>query len=122
MSTGIATDEVIDMIAHIEMHRQRMANETGPAAACGEALRRLHELLDQERAALQLHGTGTAHPANIEAVTTEIKRIKQLAGATNPGSISGKGRPAQQPVSRSAAPRNPARNKGRRTMGRRGER
>ena len=117
----MATDEVIDMIAYIEMHRQKMANETGPAAACGEALRRLHELLEQERAALQLHGTGTAHPANIEAVTTEIKRIGQLVGATNPGSISGKGRPAQ-PVSRSDAPRNPVRNKGRRTMGRRGER
>jgi bacterioferritin-associated ferredoxin len=118
----MASDEVIDTIAHIEMHRQKMANETGPAAACGEALRRLHELLDRERAGLQLHGTATAHPANIEAVTAEVKRIKQLAGATNPGSISGKGRPAQRPVSRSDAPGNSVRNKGRRTMGRRGER
>ena len=65
--------------AFIETHRQKMANE------CGEALRRLHELPSQDRAALQLHGTGTAHPANIEAVMTEIKGMKQLAGATSPG-------------------------------------
>ena len=122
MSTGMATDEVTDMIAHIEMHRQEMAKETSLAAACGEALRKLHELLEQERAALQLHGTGTAHPANVEAVTIEIKRVKQMTGVTDPRSISPKTRSRQQPVSRSNAPRNPARNKGRRTMGRRGER
>lgn len=118
----MATDDITDMIAHIEMHRQEMAKEAGHAAACGEALRKLHELLEHERAALQRHGTSTAHPANIEAVTTEIQRVKQLTGVTNPRAISPQVRPRQGPVSRSNAPHNPARNKGRRTMGRRGER
>ena len=123
MSTETVTDDVTDMIAHIEMHRQEMAKEGRLAAACGEALRKLHELLDHERAALQLQGSDTAHEANIEAVTIEITRVKQLAGGvSNPGSMSRKARPRQQPVSPSNAPRNPTRNKGRRTMGRHGER
>jgi len=122
MSTGIATDDVIDMIAHIEMHRQEMAKEAGLAAACGEALRKLHELLEHERAALQRHVPGTAHPANIEAVTTEIGRIKALASVTAGRRMSSKARPPRQPMSRSNSPHNPPRNKGRRTMGRRGER
>jgi hypothetical protein len=116
------TGEVTDMLAHIEMHRQAMAKEASLAAACGEALRKLHELLEHERAALQLHGTGTTHPANIEAVTIEIDRVKQLTVVTSPKSISPPARPRQQPASPSNAPRNPVRDKVRRTMGRRGER
>src|SRR5277367_6222733 len=56
MSTGMATDGVTDLIAHTEMHRQEMVKEVGSAAACAGALRKLHELLEHERAALQLHG------------------------------------------------------------------
>ncbi len=36
----MAIENVTDMIAHIEMHRQEMAMEAGLAAACGEALRK----------------------------------------------------------------------------------
>ena len=123
MSAGMASDEVTDMIAHIEMHRQEMQKEAGLAAACNEALRKLHELLDQERQALQLHGPSTVHPANIEAVTLHINRVKQLAGAASRQSIAKNARPRQQKqASRPGGPRNPARNKGRRTMGRRGDR
>ncbi len=123
MSTGMATDEVTDMIAHIEMHRQEMAKEAGLAAACNEALRKLHELLDREKAALQLHVPGTAHAANVEAVTLEISRVKRLADATGQKSQAKNARRWQQKqTSRPAGPRNPARNKGRRTMGRRGDR
>jgi bacterioferritin-associated ferredoxin len=123
MSTGTASDEVTDMIAHIEMHRQEKQKEAGLAAACGEALRKLHELLDRERAALQLHVPGTAHSANIEAVTIEVKRVKQLADATGQRSPTVNARRWQQKqTSRPGGPRNPARNKGRRTMGRRGDR
>ena len=53
MNAETATDEVIDSIAHIEMHRQEMAKEAGLATACTEALRKLHGLLDEEREALQ---------------------------------------------------------------------
>ena len=115
----MATDEVTDMIAHIEMHRQEMAKEASLAAACGDALRKLHELLEQERAASQ-QGASASHHANIEAITTEIRRVKQLIGAANPKS-SRKTGPRQQPVSRSNAWHTPARHKRRRTMGRRGE-
>jgi len=123
MSAGMASDEVTDMIAHIEMHRQEMQKEAGLAAACNEALRKLHELLEQERQQLQLHGPDTVHPANIEAVTLHINRVKQLAGAGGQKSMAGNARPRQQrQASRPGGPRNPARNKGRRTMGRRGDR
>ena len=122
MSTGMANDEVIDAIAHIEMQRQEMEKESGLAAACSEALRRLHELLDREQAAPQLHGPGTGHLANVEAVMIEIKRIKKLVGITNQGAISKHPRPRQHQVSLRSGARNPSRNKGRRTMGRRGDR
>ena len=75
MGAGMATDEVTDIIANIEMQRQEMVKEAGLAAACSAALRRLHELLDREKEALQLHGSSTGHPANIEAVTIEISRV-----------------------------------------------
>ena len=123
MSTGTASDEVTDMIAHIEMHRQEKQKEAGLAAACNEALRKLHELLDHERAALQLQVPGTAHTANVEAVTLEIERVKRLADATGQRSPAKNARHWQQKqTSRPGGPRNPARNKGRRTMGRRGDR
>ena len=122
MNTERATDEVTDSIAHIEMHRQDAARETGLAAACNEALRKLHELLEQERALLQQHGPGAAHEANIEAVAAAISKVKNLAGAGNSS------RPASRPQSRGQqqpqrkGPRGPDRHRGRRTMGRRGDR
>ena len=77
MGPETATDEVTDAIAHTEMHRQETEKEAGLAAACNESLRKLHELLDREKQALQLHGPSTGHSANIEAVTAEIKRVKK---------------------------------------------
>jgi bacterioferritin-associated ferredoxin len=124
MNTVMASDEVTDSIAHIEMHRQEMAKETDLAAACGESLRKLHELLEHERAALQLHSSSVAHLANVEAATLEIQRIKQMTGAAPyANSLAPRSQRAQQPaVSRSRAPHTPTRNKLRRTMGRRSER
>jgi hypothetical protein len=121
MDPGLATEEITDIIASIEMHRQEMEKDSGPAAACNEALRKLHELLDREREALQLHGTGTRHSSNIEAATTEITRVKSLVGPTSQGATSQNPRPGHHQVSLQSAARNFPRNKGRRTMGR-GER
>lgn len=122
MNTGIAADEVIDAIAHIEMHRQEMEREAGLAAACSEALRKLHELLEREREAMQLHGPGSRHSANVEILTIEINRIKKLPGMTRQDSLP-KNVHAQQPhMSQRNMPANPPRSKGRRTMGRRGDR
>ena len=122
MDTEPASDEVIDAIAGIEMHRQETEKETGLAAACSEALRKLHELLERERAAQQLHAAGTKHPANIEAVTTEIKRIQKMAGVRTQPAIPRNPRPGQHQVSVRSGTRIPPRNKGRRTTGRRGDR
>ena len=118
-----ATDEVIDAIAGIEMQRQAMEKDAGLAASCNSALRKLHELLDREKGALRMHGAGTAHPANVDAVTIEIDRVKRLAVIKVQGPAPRNARPAgPRQVSWQNAPRSPARNKGRRTMGRSGGR
>ena len=122
-----ASDEAIDAIAGIEMQRQVMEKEAGLQASCSSALRKLHELLESEKAALQLQDAGTGLPANVDAVTVEIERVKRLA--TN----SGQGHPSRnadraglrqesRQKSWHNAPRNPGRNRGRRTMGRAGGR
>jgi hypothetical protein len=56
MKPETASDDTLDIIADIEMHRQKMANESDPSTACNEALRKLHELLERE--ALQSGGPG----------------------------------------------------------------
>ena len=122
MGPEMASDDVTDAIAGIEMHRQETEKETSLAAACSEALRKLHELLERERGAQQLHGPGTKHSANVEAVTTEINRIQKLAGATSRPPMPKNPRPGQHQVSVRSATRIPPRTKGRRTMGRRGDR
>ena len=119
----MASDEVTDSIAHIEMHRQEMAKETNLVSACNEALRKLQELLRHEHEELQKNGPQTQHTANVAALTGAIDRVKSLAGVKNPGPPSKDRRPEgrRQVPARGANP-GAARNKGRRTMGRRGER
>jgi hypothetical protein len=121
MDPVTASDDVIDLIAYIELHRQEMGKESDLAAACNEALRKLHELLEREREALQSHGTGTRHSANIETVMLEIARVKKLAGDTSRPANSRNPRPRRHQVTLQSGARNFPRNKGRRTMGR-GER
>lgn len=123
MGTIRATDEVIDAIAGIEMQRREMEKEAGLAASCSSALRKLHEILDREKGALQLHGAGTGHPENVEAVMVEIERVKGLAVITSQGPAPRSAYPGQRrKVSWRNAHRSPARNRGRRTMGRAGGR
>lgn len=118
-----ASDEAIDAIAGIEMQRQVMEKEAGLQASCSSALRKLHELLDREKEALQLHGAGTGHPENVEAVMVEIERVKGLAVITSQGPAPRSAYyPGQRKASWRNAHRSPARNKGRRTMGRAGGR
>ena len=76
----MASDEVTDEIAAIEMHRQGTEKESGLAAACSEALRKLQVLFEQEKEALQLHGPDTVHAINVEAVANEIQRVQSMAG------------------------------------------
>jgi len=122
LGTTPATDEVSDMIADIEMQRQATVKEGGLAASCSAALRRLHELLDREKEALQLRGADAGHPENVEAVATEIERVKGLTVITSPGPAPKGAYPGQRKVAWRNAHRSPARNRGRRTMGRAGGR
>jgi hypothetical protein len=122
------SDEVTDGIAHIEMHRQEAVKDSGLAVACSEALRKLQELLEEQRTvALQTDPQGRS--PDVEAVMLEIRKVKGLAG--NGGDKQNKqnharrnARPAQpqgggRPGGRgNGGPHGPPRNKGRRTVGR----
>ena len=121
---SMASDEVTDEIAAIEMHRQGTEKESGLAAACSEALRKLQVLLEQEKAALQLHGPDTVHAINVEAVANEIQRVQSMAGikGQSQGAMPRNARPRGQQPPRPEKAHNPPRNRGRRTMGRTGGR
>jgi hypothetical protein len=125
MSNDRISDEVLDAIAHIEMHRQEAEKESGLAAACSDALRKLQELFEQEKAALEQNSPGVSNSANLNAVTNEINKVRKLSGGGNSDRPKqNKERHGQQPQpsnQRKGAPNQP-RNKGRRTMGRRGDR
>src|SRR3990172_9509413 len=122
MSTRMASDEVTDGIAAIEMHRQGTEKESGLAAACSEALRKLHTLLEQEKEALQLHGPDTVHALNVEVVENEIKRVQSMVGIKGQGPTPRNARPRGQQTPRPQKSHNSPRNRGRRTMGRSGGR
>ena len=112
------TTEVANAMVHIEKHRQAMAKEASAAAACNEALRKLHELLGREHEALQSPGASGEHAANVEAVKAEIERVKLLTGTAGKGVMPKHGRPQTQKNVGPGQPQYHARNKGRRTMGR----
>ena len=123
MSTRMASDEVTDDIAAIEMHRQGTEQESGLAAACSEALHKLQALLEQEKEALQLHGPDTVHALNVEAVANEIKRVQSMAGVRSQGAMPRTARPPRaQQLPRPEKPHNPPRSRGRRNIGRSGGR
>jgi hypothetical protein len=85
VDSGTATDDVLRSVASIETQRRDLERASGLPASCNEALRQLYRLLDRERQALQMHGTGTQrHSANIGTVTLEITRVKTLAGDFSP--------------------------------------
>jgi len=112
------TTEIANAIVHIEKHRQAMEKEASAAAACNEALRKLHELLDREHEALRAPGAGDEHAANVEAVKAEIERVKLTAGTAGKGVMPKHGRPQAQKHVGPSQPHVQPRNKGRRTMGR----
>ena len=122
MNRRMASDEVTDGIAAIEMHRQGTEIESGLAAACSEALKKLHELLAQEKEALQLQGPDTVSAVNVDVVENEIKRVQAMAGMKGQGPMSTNARPRERQMPRPDKSHNPPRNRGRRTMGRTGGR
>ena len=122
MATRMASDEVTDGIAAIEMHRQGTEKESGLAVSCSEALRKLHELLAQEKEALQLNGPDSVSALNVEVVANEIKRVQSMGGAKGPRTMPNNARPRDRQFPRPEKSHNAPRNRGRRTMGRTGGR
>jgi hypothetical protein len=124
----MASDEVTDGIAAIEMHRQGTEKESGLAVSVSEALRKLQELLAQEKEALQLGSVESAPGAdsvlvlNVEAVANEIKRVQSMGGGKGPRPVSNNARPRDRQLPRPEKAHNAPRNRGRRTMGRTGGR
>ena len=95
MSRANVSDEVIDAIAFIEMHRQESEKESGTGAACAEALPKLQALLDQLGA--ETADPADVHAANLAAVTNDIARVKRLASGGGGGGGGGRhSRPAQK--------------------------
>lgn len=117
-----ASDEVIEAIAAIEVQRREMEREGGLTASCSAALRKLHELLDLEKEALQLSGPDAGLTQNVATVAAEIERVKGLTVARGQGPAARNPYPGQRKLSWQNADSAPARNKGRRTMGRAGGR
>lgn len=123
MATRMASDEVTDGIAAIEMHRQGTEKESGLAAACSEALQKLHLLLEQEKQVLQESGPDNESAAiNVDAVANEIRRIQAMAGIKGQGAMPRNARPRERQAPRPEKAHNVPRNRGRRTMGRTGGR
>lgn len=122
MTTRMASDEVTDGIAAIEMHRQGTEKESGLAAACTEALRKLQALLEQEKEALQLHGPDSIYAINVEAVANAINRVQSMVGRKNHRATPKNARPRGQAMPRPEKSHNSQRNRGRRTIGRSGGR
>ena len=120
MDRRMASDEVTDGIAAIEMHRQGTEKESGLAASCSEALKKLRDLLAQEKDALLLQGPDTVSAINVQVVENEIQRVQAMAGIKGSGPMSANARPRERQTPRPDKPHNPARNRGRRTMGRSG--
>ena len=110
-----ATDDMIDAIAEIEMQRRETGKKAGFAGSGSSALQGLGGLLDHESKALALRGPDAGHPGNVVAVEREIVRVKALAVPGTRDSIQRYVRTEQRQWR--DAPRNPPRNKGRRTMG-----
>jgi hypothetical protein len=126
----MASDEVTDDIAAIEMHRQGTEQESGLAAACTEALGKLRILLEREKEALRELGPDSVHAINVEAVANEIKRVQSMAGVKGQARMQRNARPRAQQMPqqmpqqtpRPDKPHNAPRGRGRRTLGRSGGR
>ena len=109
------SDEVLDLIGAISMHRQAGAAQSDHAAVCNESRRKLHEFLARERETLQAHGPGGRHAANIAALVLEVEKLRSADPAA---ARAGYSRRNPQLAVRNT-PRNFPRHRGRRTMGRR---
>ena len=119
MAAATSREELAELIANVELERQAAARETGNAAACLTALRKLQDLQVREKTALSTGGPSAAHSANLAALAVEVSRVQRLAGTTNRLSLPNKSGSDERTGARRGAPRPPLRARGR-TTGRSG--
>ncbi|SRR6266571_2288837 len=105
------TDDVIDLIASIEMHRQELEREAGLEASRSYAVKRLQEALLSEQVA-----------ESREALALALKRVQALGSRASERPTLRPSRPAPQGRSWRDARGRSSRTRGRRTMGRGGGR
>ncbi len=105
-----ATDEVIDLIASIEIQRQEMESRSGLEQSRNFALSRLQEALASEQL-----------PENVEALNQAIRRVQALGKRPNPQPGQGQmpGRQRQGGKSWRGAPPHARGPRGRKNPGRR---
>jgi len=117
-----AMDEVTDLIANIEMHRQEIQREAGLDASRNYALGRLRLALLGVQEESRLEGPSTERLANSEALAVEIRRVETLASAASQRPTSR--RESQGPLQKSwrGAQRKSPQSRSNRTMGRRASR
>jgi hypothetical protein len=121
MAAITSREELADVIASVEVERQAAARESGNAAACIVALRKLQELQTHEKEALTAHGPSAVHSANLAMLGAEIGRVQKLAGTTNHRlSVPNKARTDEGNGGSRDPTRAPIRSRGRKTMGRSG--
>jgi hypothetical protein len=119
MNAESAMDEVTDLIANIEMHRQEIEKETGLDAARNYALGRLQLALHGEQEGSLLNGASDARLAISNALAVEIRRVEALAGTSSRRPVLTRASSGPPPDSRRDAQRKSPASRGRRTMGRR---
>src|SRR4051812_41066174 len=131
MNAPHASDEVTDLIASIEMHRQEVERESGLEASRSYALPRLQELLRTQQEAAQQPDGDPHHAANIEAVNVAIRKLQSLGRGGGGGGGGGQQRQGNRPQrpfqggpggggQRRDNERQPQRHRGRRAQARRG--
>ena len=117
MTAITSREELADIIASVEAERQAAARESGNAAACMTALRKLQELQKNEKNALATQGPSDVHSANLATLAAEVSRVQKLAG-TNRLSLPNETKRNERGGARHGASRPPVRTQGRKMPGR----
>jgi hypothetical protein len=120
MNAELATAEMINTLADIEMQRLKREKESGVPASCSWALGKLYEVLPRKRKWSGAKVESTALEANIEAATLAIGRLRKLAQTTGEHTKLKSDRPWHQHKSWRDAQKTFSGNRPRRTMNRQG--
>lgn len=119
MSAENPMDEITDLIANIEMHRQEIARESGLEASRTYALGRLRQELQLRQEESSLQGESAERRAHIEALAAEVRRVETMKGGASQNQAAQRAAAPRHRQSRRDMPRQPGQGRGRRNMGRR---